>query len=124
MQNVREIMVNYDGLSNKKLGEICFKNFMTINNMNLRSKYLYSTHHEIKNTPLVLRVFLWRYVSHCNSRNFWTARDRFFFWRPEEKSIYKSYILEIFVGLTPKSLHPRSQINSFPTISAVLNPAF
>jgi hypothetical protein len=31
---------------------------------------LYSTHHEIKNTPLVLRVFLWRYVSHCNSHNF------------------------------------------------------
>ena len=31
---------------------------------------LYSTHHEIKNTPLVLLVFLWRYVSHCNSHNF------------------------------------------------------
>ncbi len=40
---------------------------------------VYSTHHEIKNTPLVLRVFLWRYVPHCNSHNFWTARDRIFF---------------------------------------------
>jgi hypothetical protein len=26
----------------------------------------------------------------------------FFFWRPEEKSIYKSYTLGIFVGRTPK----------------------
>ena len=38
----------------------------------------------------------------------------FFFWRPEAKSIYKSYTLDIFVGLTPKSLHPRSQIKNTP----------
>jgi hypothetical protein len=76
----------------------------------------YSTHHEIKNTPLVLRVFLWRYVSHCNSRNFLTARDRifFFFCRSEEKAIYKSYTLDIVVRLTPKSVHPRSQIKNTP----------
>jgi hypothetical protein len=36
----------------------------------------------------------------------------FFFWRPEEKSIYKSYTLDIFVGLTPKSLHPRLPIKN------------
>jgi|688.fasta_scaffold1312321_1 hypothetical protein len=38
MQNVREMMVNYDGLS-QKLDNFFFKNFITINNMNLRSKY-------------------------------------------------------------------------------------
>jgi hypothetical protein len=36
----------------------------------------------------------------------------FFFWRPEEKSIYKSYTLDIFVGRTPKSLHPRLPIRN------------
>ena len=77
---------------------------------------IYSTHQAIKNTPLVLRVFLLRYVSHCNSRNFLTARDRifFFFCRSEEKEIYKSYTPDIFVGLTPKSLYPRSQIKNTP----------
>ena len=39
-ENVRmEMMVNYDVLSNKLLNEFFFKNFITINNMNLRSKY-------------------------------------------------------------------------------------
>jgi hypothetical protein len=73
-----------------------------------------STHHEIKNTPLVLRVFLWRHVSHCNSHNFLTARDRFFFLflSIRKKPIYKSYTLDIVVRLTPKSLHPRSQIKN------------
>jgi hypothetical protein len=36
----------------------------------------------------------------------------FFFWRPEEKLIYKSYTLDIFVGRTPKSLHPRLPIKN------------
>ncbi len=50
-------------------------------------------------------------MTHCNKRNFLTAGvEFFFFFRSEEKSIYKSYTLDIFVGLTPKSLHPRSQI--------------
>jgi hypothetical protein len=40
MPNVWEMMVNYDGLSKKYLDEFFFKNFITINNMNLRSKYL------------------------------------------------------------------------------------
>ncbi len=35
INNVREMMVNYDGLSNKLLGEFFSKNFITINNMNL-----------------------------------------------------------------------------------------
>jgi hypothetical protein len=34
----------------------------------------------------------------------------FFFSRSDEKSINKSYTLDIFVGLTPKSLHPHSQM--------------
>ena len=29
---------------------------------------MYSTHHEIKNTPLVLRVLLWCYVSPSRTR--------------------------------------------------------
>ncbi len=40
MPNVWDMIVNYDGLSKKKLDEFFFKNFITINNMNLRSKYL------------------------------------------------------------------------------------
>jgi hypothetical protein len=52
-------------------------------------------------------------VSHCNSRNFLTAGVEFcLFFRSEEKAIYKSYTLDIFVGLTPKSLHPRSQLKN------------
>ena len=88
---------------------------------------MYSTHHEIKNTPLVLRALLWCYVSsQCNLRNFWTARDRFVF-QSEEKVIYRSYTLDIFVGLTLKSLHPGSQIKntSFSyQMRRVLKPAF
>jgi hypothetical protein len=52
----------------------------------------YSTHQEIKNTPLVLRVFLWRYVPRKNSNDFLTAIDRIFPDEKKERSIKHTYM--------------------------------
>jgi hypothetical protein len=93
--------------------------------MILKEKLNYSTQQTIKTPPLVLRVFLWRYVSHCNLRNFLTAEDSFFS-RSDEILIDKSYTLDIFVGLTPNPYNPVHKLRTtlFSTISAVLKLFF
>ena len=64
MQNVRAMMVNYDGWSNKKISEFCFKNFMTINNMNLLSKLIPVFYTGVTSTFLRDRTgFTWEFIT-------------------------------------------------------------
>ncbi len=51
-----------------------FNLILDLNRLKHSDSRIYSTQQTIKKTPLVLR-----YVSHCNSNNCWTARDRICF---------------------------------------------
>ena len=98
-----------------------FINSNFVHQIAIINPHIHSTHQEIithiryENTPLLFRVFLWLFVFHWNSRYFLMARNRIFsFLSLRRKNDLQIIHTWYFVGITPKSLNPRSQIKNTP----------